>query len=207
MTIKKLEGGQYEVDIRPNGRNGRRIRRKFSKKGEAVAFVRYVSANHRNKEWLQKPTDKRKLSELIDIWWQFHGLNSDHGQNYLLKLRRFSEITGNPAAFQINRNLIARYKSVRLQSGVKASTVNREMTTISGAFTQLIESGIFHGEHPIRGTGSLKEAVPEMSFLYDHEIQALLANLDGDNRRLAVLMLSTGGNLKTSNSPTLFINA
>lgn len=46
-----------------------------------------------------------------------------------------------------------------------------------------------------------------MSFLYDHEIQALLANLDGDNRRLAVLMLSTGGNLKTSNSPTLFINA
>ncbi|HHJ1200440.1 TPA: integrase, partial [Proteus mirabilis] len=27
MTIKKLEDGRYEVDIRPTGRNGKRIRR------------------------------------------------------------------------------------------------------------------------------------------------------------------------------------
>lgn len=32
MTIKKLENGQYEVDIRPAGRHGKRIRRRFEKK-------------------------------------------------------------------------------------------------------------------------------------------------------------------------------
>lgn len=38
MAIKKLEDGRYEVDIRPNGRNGKRIRRKFDRKHEAQAF-------------------------------------------------------------------------------------------------------------------------------------------------------------------------
>lgn len=32
MTIKKLDDGRYEVDVRPAGRNGKRIRRKFDKK-------------------------------------------------------------------------------------------------------------------------------------------------------------------------------
>lgn len=36
MSIKKLEGGQYEVDVWPRGRNGKRIRRRFEKKQEAV---------------------------------------------------------------------------------------------------------------------------------------------------------------------------
>ena len=45
MSIKKLEGGQYEVDVWPRGRNGKRIRRRFEKKQEAVLFERYVLAN------------------------------------------------------------------------------------------------------------------------------------------------------------------
>jgi hypothetical protein len=40
MSIKKLEGGQYEVDVWPRGRNGKRIRRRFEKKQEAVLFER-----------------------------------------------------------------------------------------------------------------------------------------------------------------------
>ena len=52
MAIKKLDDGRYEVDIRPTGRNGKRIRRKFDKKSEAVAFEKYTLYNHHNKEWL-----------------------------------------------------------------------------------------------------------------------------------------------------------
>ena len=50
MSIKKLEDGRYEVDIRPSGRNGKRIRRKFDKRHEALAFERYTNANHHTKE-------------------------------------------------------------------------------------------------------------------------------------------------------------
>ncbi len=48
MAIKKLDDGRYEVDIRPTGRNGKRIRRKFDKKSEAVAFEKYTLYNHHN---------------------------------------------------------------------------------------------------------------------------------------------------------------
>lgn len=38
MTIKKLDDGRYEVDIRPAGRNGKRIRRKVQV-GERLTAV------------------------------------------------------------------------------------------------------------------------------------------------------------------------
>ena len=44
MAIKKLDDGRYEVDIRPRGRDGKRIRRKFERKAEALAFERYTIA-------------------------------------------------------------------------------------------------------------------------------------------------------------------
>ncbi len=81
MAIKKLDDGRYEVDIRPTGRNGKRIRRKFDKKSEAVAFEKYTLYNHHNKEWLSKPTDKRRLSELTQIWWDLKGKHEEHGKS------------------------------------------------------------------------------------------------------------------------------
>ena len=43
MSIKKLDDGRYEVDVRPQGADGKRIRRKFKTKGEAQAFERHVT--------------------------------------------------------------------------------------------------------------------------------------------------------------------
>jgi site-specific recombinase XerD len=192
MAIKKLEDGRYEVDIRPNGRNGKRIRRKFDRKHEAQAFEKYITVSYHDKEWLSKPTDKRSLSELVKLWWNYHGKNNDHGQSYLRKLERITRMMDNPAAFQIDKSRITTYRSARLAEGIKASSINREMTAISGMFTDLVDSGLYCGEHPIRGSGKLKEANTEMTYLARDEISALLLALDGDNRRVAVLCLSTG---------------
>lgn len=79
MSIKKLDDGRYEVDMRPQGRNGKRIRRKFAKKHEATAFERYVLANQHDKAWIEKPKDARPLSELIELWWLYHGQNMKWG--------------------------------------------------------------------------------------------------------------------------------
>lgn len=87
MAIKKLDDGRYEVDIRPTGRNGKRIRRKFDKKSEAVAFEKYTLYNHHNKEWLSKPTDKRRLSELTQIWWDLRVNTKSMGNLILEKLK------------------------------------------------------------------------------------------------------------------------
>lgn len=90
MTIKKLDDGRYEVDIRPAGRNGKRIRRKFDKKSEAIAFEKHTQFNHHTKEWLSKPTDKRHLSELIQLWWNLKGKHEEHGRINRNKLDIFA---------------------------------------------------------------------------------------------------------------------
>lgn len=69
-------------------------------------------------------------------------------------------------------------------SGIKPSSINRDLTCISGMFTALIEAELFFGEHPIRGTKRLKEEKPETGYLTQEEIALLLAALDGDNKRL-----------------------
>ncbi|MFS8061789.1 tyrosine-type recombinase/integrase [Klebsiella michiganensis] len=192
MTIKKLDDGRYEVDIRPAGRNGKRIRRKFDKKSEAVAFEKHTQFNHHTKEWLSKPTDKRHLSELIQLWWNLKGKHEEHGRINRNKLDIFCRITDDPCAFQITKALISQYYAARRSQGIKASTINRDLNSISGMFTALIEAELFSGEHPIRGRKKLKEEVPETGYLTEDEIKHLLSKLDGDNKKIAVLCLSTG---------------
>ncbi len=70
--------------------------------------------------------------------------------------------------------------------------INRDLTCISGMFTALIEAELFFGEHPIRGTKRLKEEKPDTGYLAQEEIALLLAALDGDNKKIAILCLSTG---------------
>ncbi len=69
MSIKRLDDGRYEVDIRPRGREGRRIRRKFDRKAEALAFERYTLANAQTKEW----AGSERIVERFQNCWIFGG--------------------------------------------------------------------------------------------------------------------------------------
>ena len=73
MSIKKLDDGRYEVDIRPRGREGRRIRRKFDRKAEALAFERYTLANAQTKEW----AGKQRIVERFQNCWTYGGSITD----------------------------------------------------------------------------------------------------------------------------------
>jgi len=59
-------------------------------------------------------------------------------------------------------------------------------------YTALINAGLFRDEHPIRGIAKLKEAHPATTYLLQTEISSLLDALNGDNKRIAILCLSTG---------------
>lgn len=191
MTIKKLTDGRYEVDIRPAGRHGKRIRRKFEKKFEAVNFERYVMAQH-PRSWQTGLTDSRHLSEMIRVWWDMYGKHTEHGRDQRHKMEIICRLMSDPRIPQIDKAMITQLCNARLSQGVKASTINREINGISGMFTYLTNSGMYAGEHPFRGFKKLPEQSTEMSFLTDGEITALLNSLSGDDYNIAVLCLSTG---------------
>ncbi|HGM5489875.1 TPA: tyrosine-type recombinase/integrase [Serratia fonticola] len=193
MSIKALDGGRYKVDVRPRGASGRRVQRVFKKKADAVAFQRYVLSNMHDKEWLEKPADQRRLSELLPIWWALAGRNMEYSEALKVRAEKIINKMGNPRAAQITARFMTEYRSKRLYEGVKASTVNRDETVISGMFRVLIDAGEFFGDNPIRTLPGLKEKTPEMAYLTTDDISRLLSAVDGDARRLTILCLSTGG--------------
>lgn len=65
MSIEKQEDGRWLADVEPV--KGKRFRRRFKTKAEAVRFEAMVRERlAQNLDWNLKPKDKRPLSELVD---------------------------------------------------------------------------------------------------------------------------------------------
>ncbi|MCV6039008.1 site-specific integrase, partial [Escherichia coli] len=65
MTIRKQPNGKWVGECYPNGRNGKRVRKQFATKGEAIAFESFTMEEVNKKPWLGEKEDRRHLSELI----------------------------------------------------------------------------------------------------------------------------------------------
>ncbi len=191
MSIKSTPDG-YLVDIRPQGRDGKRIRKRFKTKSEAQQFERWVITTEHNKEWVERPADNRTLSELIELWWRYHGQTLKSGVNAITRLRKLDAALGYPQARQINRLLFADYRAQRLQAGCQPSTLNWEQDRLSGIFSVLIALGHYHNEHPLKGLKKVKQVDRAMGYLTHEEIGRLLAALTGDNLKVVKLCLATG---------------
>ncbi|MBW5819575.1 phage integrase [Yersinia enterocolitica] len=192
MSIKKRDDGRYEVDIYPHGRNGKRIRKRFHKKQEAILFERYVMVHANQKEWLGARKDRRLLSELMEVWWLLCGQTRKNGKAEKRHLEKTITALGNPTVNQIDKRMIALHRSQRLGDGISAATINRDMYRFSGMFSALIKLGEFDEQNPLLGLEPLKEPPPAMTYLTKPEIEILLDELSGDERRVALLCLSTG---------------
>ncbi|KGJ98140.1 phage integrase [Thalassotalea sp. ND16A] len=190
MSIKKLAVNSYSVDIRPDGRNGKRYRKKFPTKTEALKYEKYILSQYHDKAWLEKPKDTRRISALIPLWYKHHGSQLKNGDKDLIRVKAINELMGNPRVCDITNKFMAEFAAERMQS-IKATTYNRDIAVISSVFTQLIKSEILQGENPIKGKKQ-KEKRTELAFLTTEEIKTLLTKLDGDSLKIAKVCLSTG---------------
>lgn len=191
MSIKSIPNG-YEVDCRPQGRHGKRYRKKFKTKAEATQYERWLLATKNRKDWIEKPKDKRRLNELIELWYTHKGQQLKSGEANKKKLLNIAKDLGNPGAHQISKRLFADYRAIKLQDGLSAATINRNQALLSGVFTTLIDIEEYFSEHPIKGMVRLKVTAREMGFLTREEITILLDTLQGDALHIAKLCLSTG---------------
>lgn len=76
MSIRNLKDKSLKpwlCECYPNGRSGKRVRKRFATKGEATAYERYVMREIEDKPWLGGKPDHRRLSELLERWWAIHG--------------------------------------------------------------------------------------------------------------------------------------
>ncbi|WP_097456587.1 phage integrase [Escherichia coli] len=193
MSIKKLEDGHYIVDIRPNGSKGKRVRRKFKKRSQAVAFERNMLVRP-SVDCFGNVMDKRHLSDFIATWWTLIGRHKNYANRRLSNLQCICLDMGDPMMCEIDERMITEYRSRRLDYGIKASTINHDLFAFSAALKAMAEIGEYHGNNPVLSLPRLKEKVPEMAYLTSEEIEKLLllCRDKKDYYRMAVLLLSTG---------------
>lgn len=81
---------------------------------------------------------------------------------------------GDPMMCEIDERMIADYRSRRLDSGIKASTINHDLFALSAVLKAMTEIGEYHGGNPVLALPRLKEKAPEMSYLTTEEIEISL---------------------------------
>lgn len=190
--IKKLETGKYLVDIYPNGRAGKRVRKQFDKKHQAIAFENWVIAEYSQKEPYQlvAETDKRHLSELIELWYSLHGKSLSDSKSIHRKLVVTCEGLGDPVASKFTAKQFSDYRSTRLDN-VKAATVNRELAYLRAMFNELEALGHWKLANPIAKVRALKEAQTELTYYNIDELNELFRHLKESSNPHVYLVAKT----------------
>jgi len=207
MTVRKLPSGKWICECYPHGREGKRVRRQFATKGEAVAFENFTMEEVDSKPWLGEKNDKRKLSDLIQLWHSLYGQTLADPKRMMAKLNIICNGLGDPAAIDITSGMFTTYRERRLKGEicdtdgiplkpVKPKTVNLEQRNLSSVFGTLKKLGHWNAPNPLSGLPTFKIAQTELAFLNNEEIKLVLdecANsANKDLLTVARLCLATG---------------
>ncbi|OFJ49513.1 integrase [Janthinobacterium lividum] len=177
MTIRKTTLG-WLADTRPEGATGKRYRKTFDTKREALEYEAWLKTNAtQTPGWQPAKRDVRKLTELIEIWHSQHGRQLSSGEDTYSRLKKMAEAMGNPYADKMTGELFAQYRAVRIEAGISASSMNREKSYLQAMFNELARLDIWKGENPLQKVRSFKIPERELSFLTYDQIDLLFAEL------------------------------
>jgi hypothetical protein len=101
MSVRNLKDGNKKpwlCECYPQGRTGKRVRKRFATKGEAIAFEQFTMREVDDKPWLGDKPDHRRLSELLEVWWQVHGHTIKSGKTIHRKTALTIKELGDPIA-------------------------------------------------------------------------------------------------------------
>lgn len=180
MAIRKNPAGGWICELYPNGAKGKRIRKKFATKGEALAFEQYTVQN----PWQEEKEDRRTLKDLIDSWYSAHGITLKDGLKRQLAMHHAFECMGEPLARDFDAQMFSRYREKRLKGEyarsnrvkeVSPRTLNLELAYFRAVFNELNRLGEWKGENPLKNMRPFRIEEMEMAWLNQEQIAVLLA--------------------------------
>ncbi|MDI6433720.1 tyrosine-type recombinase/integrase [Cronobacter turicensis] len=206
MAVRKIESGEWLCDLRPNGVKGKRVRKKFATKGEALAYEKFITSQLDDKPWLGEKQDNRRLADLIEQWHDLYGRTLSDADRMMSKLRGICAGMGNPIAANITAADFSKYREGRLKGEIpdikgrcmpiQPQTVNHEQRNLSAVFGTLKKLGYWNLPNPIAGIPTFKVDEKMVSFLYPEEIKILLEHLSESSSTsvltVAKICLATG---------------
>ncbi|RAM65489.1 phage integrase [Herbaspirillum rubrisubalbicans] len=196
MTISQVKTG-WQVNIQPGGRSGKRVKKTFKTKAEALAWERYTRAKvQTNPEWVPAKKDQRRLTDLIDLWYRHHGSGLRDGESRKRILIAMSNAMNDPYAEQFTPDQFAEYRLARVERGITQNTMNREQAYLRAVFNENIRLGHWKKDNPLSKLRSFKIQERELSYLTLNQIGLLLESLEKIDCRDVILVtkicLATG---------------
>jgi len=207
MTVRKLPSGKWICECYPSGRGGKRVRKQFATKGEAIAFDNHTMDEANSKPWMGEKADRRHLSELIKLWDSLYGQTLADPKRMNAKLKIICHGLGDPVAMDLTAGDFSTYRERRLNGEIKTDngdllakvkprTVNLEQMNLSAVFSTLKKLGHWPAPNPLTGMPAFRIQPTELTFLEKLEIKRLLDSCaESTNPHLltiAKICLSTG---------------
>ncbi|WP_130100446.1 phage integrase [Siccibacter turicensis] len=180
MAVRKHPAGGWLSELYPDGAKGRRIRKKFATKGEALAYEQHIVQT----PWLEEREDRRTLKELVDAWYSAHGITLRDGIKRQMAMHHAFECMGEPLARDFDAQMFSRYREKRLKGQfarsnrvkeVSPRTLNLELAYYRAVFNELNRLGEWKGENPLKNMRPFRTEEMEMAWLTHEQIDLLLS--------------------------------
>ncbi len=168
--LKKIANG-WLLDERPFGLEGPRVRKRFKTKAEAKAYLRTFECVTTESNG---DVDKRRLTDLVDQWFEFHGYLLKDGKTRYQRTLAICRKLGNPFAVVFESAEFARYRKQRLKKGISVETVNHETRYLRAVFNELSNLGFWKLPNPLKGIRIFTVPERELAFLDKDQIEKLL---------------------------------
>lgn len=194
---KQLTNKRWLVDIQPGGRGGKRFRKTFDTKSEALSFEAWLKTKiNETPDWQPAKRDLRVLSDLVDIWYEHHGSGLRAGKNTYSRLKHLCAALGDPIAEKFTPETFAVYRRKRMEEGISQNNLNREHSYLRAVFNELSRLGYWKAENPLSNIRQFKIQEKELTYLTDEQISRLLSELalgrNTDAFFITKVCLSTG---------------
>jgi len=192
VAMTRLPDGRWKVDIEPI--KGRRFRRTLKTKADAKRFELACKQQvTQDPEWSPKARDLRKLSELINLWYDLHGHTLRDGVRRKTALLNMAARLKDPVAVKLTPTAYMKDRRKRSESGITDKTLNNELTYIRAVYNELYSLDQLSYENPLAKVKPLKLQQIELSWLTQDQIQELLAAIcsrsAGANPHLELIVL------------------
>ena len=210
MAIRNLKDNSKKpwlCECYPQGRNGKRIRKRFATKGEAAAFELFTMKEVDDKPWLGDKPDHRRLSDLADTWHQLHGKSLKSGEHSILRINHIVNALNNPIASHLTSKDFAYYRANRVSKGrgredreMSISSNNIDLALLKSVFNKLIALNEWKFPNPLTNMEPLKGQPAELAFLSEQEIKNLLETVESSRKSnelksIFKICLSTGARI------------
>lgn len=210
MSIRNLKDGSKKpwlCECYPNGRRGKRVRKAFVTKGEAAAFEKFTMREVEDKPWLGDKPDHRRLSAILDLWFNLHGKSLKSGSHTYQRMTHIIKALNDPIASQLTQRDFAHYRANRVGKGrgrendeMAISSNNGDLAWLKSIFNKLIALNEWALPNPVEGVNPIAKSESELTFLREEQILRLFETIKSswihnELRLIYKICLATGARI------------